>query len=166
MTFKGDLLRVVERIEQMVKSPYNKYRKELASSKHNVKFKHRLESMPFLPPGIHGVLMPPAIERIREQDLLREKEQRHRRGGHPCSSLFEKTNGLPYRHTLQQVTTARFALRLNYFYNDHWRYQREQGLSFSPVSKATSLCPRAAPRSDTRRAEEERDIDSPRSVSF
>jgi hypothetical protein len=64
MTSTGDLLRVVGRIEQMVKSQYNKYKKEIASSKHTTKFQHKLESMPFLPPGIHDVLTPPAIERI------------------------------------------------------------------------------------------------------
>ena len=31
MTSRGDLLRVVERIEQMVKGQYNNYRKEIAS---------------------------------------------------------------------------------------------------------------------------------------
>jgi hypothetical protein len=34
----GDLLRVVERIGQMVNSQYSKYRKEIASSQHSVKF--------------------------------------------------------------------------------------------------------------------------------
>lgn len=131
MTSRGDLLRVVERIEQMVKSQHNKYRKELASSKHSIKFEHRLEVMPFLPPGIHDVLTPPAIECVRQQDLLRQKEQRQRRGGHPCSGLFEKMNGLPCRHTLQEVMAARSTLRLNHLYDDHWRYQREQGPSVS-----------------------------------
>lgn len=58
MTSRGDLLRVTERIEQMVKRQYSKYRKELAASKHSVKFGHSLESMPFLPPGIHDILTP------------------------------------------------------------------------------------------------------------
>jgi hypothetical protein len=129
MTSTGDLLRVVGRIEQMVKSQYNKYKKEIASSRHSTKFQHKLESMPFLPSGIHDVLTPPAIERIRQQDLLRQKEQQQRRGGHPCSGLFEKTNGLPCRHTLQEVMAARSTLRLNHLYDDHWRYQREQGPS-------------------------------------
>ena len=129
MTSRGDLLRVVERIEQMVKSQHNKYRKDLASSKHSVKFEHTLEAMPFLPSGIHDILTPPAIERIRQQDLLRQQEQRQRRGCHPCSGLFEKTNGLPCRHTLQGVVAAGSTLRLNQLYDDHWRYQREQGPS-------------------------------------
>ncbi|KAK7178632.1 hypothetical protein PSPO01_15326 [Paraphaeosphaeria sporulosa] len=119
----------VERMHKMVKSQHNKYRKDLASSKHSVKFEHRLAAMPFLPPGIHDILTPPAIERIRQQDLLRQQEQRQRRGGHPCSGLFEKINGLPCRHTLQEVVTARSTLRLNHLYDDHWRYQREQGPS-------------------------------------
>jgi hypothetical protein len=100
MTSTGDLLRVVARIKQMVKSQYSKYAKEIASSKHRTKFQHKLESMPFLPPGIHDVLTPPAIERIRQQDLLRQKEQRQRSGRHPCSGLFEKTNGLLCCYTL------------------------------------------------------------------
>jgi hypothetical protein len=129
MTSTGDLLRVVARIEQMVKSQYSKYAKEIASSKHRTKFQHKLKSMPFLPPRIHDVLTPPAIERIRQQDLLRQKEQQQRRSGHPCSGLFKKTNGLPCRHTLQEVMAARSTLRLNHLYNDHWRYQRDQGPS-------------------------------------
>ena len=129
MTSTGDLLRVVGRIEQMVKSQYSKYAKEIASSKHRTKFQHKLESMPFLPPGIHDILTPPAIERIRQQDLLRQKEQRQRRGGHPCLGLFEKTNGLPCRHTLQEVMAERSTLRLNHLCDDHWRYQHEQGPS-------------------------------------
>jgi hypothetical protein len=40
--------------------------------KHRTRFQHKLESMPFLSPGIHDVLTPPAIERIRQQDLLRQ----------------------------------------------------------------------------------------------
>jgi hypothetical protein len=98
MTLTGDLLCGVGRIEQMVNSQYNKYRKEIASARHSTKFQHKLESMPFLPPGIHDVLTPPAIECIRQQELLRQKEQKQHRGGHPCSGLFEKTNGLPCRH--------------------------------------------------------------------
>lgn len=83
MSSRGDLLRVVGRIEQMVTSQYNKYRKQLASAKHSLKFKHSLEAMPFLPPGIHEAVTPPAIDRIREQDLLRQKERRPRQGGYP-----------------------------------------------------------------------------------
>jgi hypothetical protein len=135
MTSTGDLLRVVGRIEQIVKSQYNKYKKEIASSKHTTKFQHKLESMPFLPPGIHDVLTPPAIERIRQQDLLRQKEQRQRRSRHPCSGLFEKTNGLPCRHTLQEVIAAGSTLRLNHLYDDHWRYQREHGPSIRSSSR-------------------------------
>jgi hypothetical protein len=137
----------------MVKSQYNKYRKEIASSRHSTKFQHKLESMPFLPPGIHDVLTPPAIERIRQQDLLRQKEQKQRRGGHPCSGLFEKTNGLPCRHTLQEIIAARSALRLDHLYDDHWRYQREPGPSvfLSPRPHQSVLEPliaqtRGAPR--------------------
>ena len=153
MTSTGDLLRVVGRIEQMVKSQYNKYRKEIASSRHSTKFQHKLDSMPFLPAGIHDVLTPPAIERIRQQDLLRQKEQKQRRGGHPCSGLFEKTNGLPCRHTLQKIITAGSTLRLNHLYDDHWRYRREQELSafLSPRPYQSVLEPliaqtRGAPR--------------------
>lgn len=71
MTLRGDLLRVIKRIKQIIKSQYNKYRKEIASSKHSTKFQHKLELMPFLPPSIYDVLTPPVIERIRQQDLLR-----------------------------------------------------------------------------------------------
>jgi hypothetical protein len=161
MTSTGDLLRVVERIGQMVDNQYNKYRKELASSMHNIKFRHKLESMPFLPAGIHEILTPPAIERIRQQDLLRQKGLRYRRSSHPCSGLFEKINGLPCRHTLQEVITAGSTLRLNHVYDDHWRYQRWQGPSIvmSPRPHFSTLEPlvaqtRGAPRrneSSTRR---------------
>jgi hypothetical protein len=120
---------MTSRIKQRVESQYSKYAKEIASSKHRTKFQHKLESMPFLPPGIHDVHTPPDIERIRQQDLLRQKEQRQRRGGHPCSGLFEKTNGLPCRHRLQEAMAARSKLRSNHLYGDHWRYQREQGPS-------------------------------------
>jgi hypothetical protein len=135
MTSTGDLLRIVGRIEQMIKSQHNKYKKVIASSKHTTKFQHKLESMPFLPRGIHDVLTPPAIERIRQQDLLRQKEQRQRRSRHPCSGLFERTNGLPCRHTLQEVSTAGSTLRLNHLYDDHWRYQREHGPSVRSSSR-------------------------------
>ncbi|OWY49387.1 Transcription factor FAR1-related protein [Alternaria alternata] len=131
----GDLLRVVRRIEEMIDSQYNKYSKDIASAKHSVKFEHRREAMPFLPPGIHNVLTPPAIECIRQQDLLRRKEQRQRQGGQPCSGLFEKMNGLPCRHTLQEVAVAGSTLRLSYPYDDHWRYQRDQEPSFDLSSR-------------------------------
>jgi hypothetical protein len=161
MTSTGDLLRVVERIKQMVNSQCSKYRKELASSMHSVKFRHKIVSMPFLPAGIHEILTPPAIECIRQQDLLRQKELRDRQSGHPCSGLFEKINGLPCRHTLQEVITAGSTLRLNHVYDDHWRYQRRQGPSIvmSPRPYYSMLEPlvaqtRGAPRrndSSTRR---------------
>ena len=128
MTSRGDLLRVVGRIEQMINSQYNKYRKEIASSKHSIKFKHKLESMPFLPPDSHNILTPPAIEHIRQQDLLLQKHQKERRGMHPCSGLFEKTNGLPCYHTLQAVRRSGSMLLMD-LYDDHWRYERKQGQS-------------------------------------
>jgi hypothetical protein len=128
-TSTGDLLRVVERIEQMVNSQYNKYKKMISSSRHSTKFAHSLESIPFLPTGIHDVLTPPAIERIRQQEILRQKKQKQPRSNHPCSGLFEKTNGLPCHHTLQSVSRSGSTLRLDYPYDDHWRYQREQGQS-------------------------------------
>ena len=129
MTSTGDLLRVVSRIEQMVNSQRNKYQKEIASSKHSIKFQHKLESMPFMPAGIHEVLTPPAIELIRQQELLRQQKQRQPRSNHPCSGFFEKINGLPCYHTLQQLNYSRLTLRLDYPYDDHWRYQRKQGQS-------------------------------------
>lgn len=119
ITSTGDLLRVVERISQMVNSQYNKYRKDLASSIHSVKFRHTITSMPYLPSGIYEILTPPAIKRIRQQDLLRQEELRNRRGGHPCSGLFKKINGLPCRHTLQEVIAAGSTLRLNHLYDNH-----------------------------------------------
>jgi hypothetical protein len=155
MTSRGDLLRVVGRIVQMVRSQYNKYRKDIASSKHSVKFKHMLESMPFLPPGIHDVLTTPAIERIREQDLLLQKEQRERRSGHPCSGLFEKTNGLPCRHTLRSLRNTGPMARLNFQYDDHWCYQRQRGQSiplstrpYQAVLEPLVAQTRGAPRRD------------------
>ncbi len=60
----------------MINSQYNKYRKEITSSKHSIKFKHKLELMPFLLPGSHSVLTPPAIKLIRQQDLLLQKHQK------------------------------------------------------------------------------------------
>src|SRR5579871_5040751 len=128
MTSKGDLLRVVGRVEQMINSQYNKYRKEIASSKYSIKFKHKLKSMPFLPPDSHNVLTPPAIEHIRQQDLLLQKHQKERRGMHPCSGLFEKTSGLPCYHTLQAARNSGWMLLLD-LYDDHWRYERKQGQS-------------------------------------
>jgi hypothetical protein len=128
MTSRGDLLRVVQRIEQMVSNQHSKYRKDLSTARFTVKFEHNLEALPFLPPGIHDVLTPPAIERIRQQDLLLQRDQKQR-GGHPCSGLFEKTNGLPCRHTLRNVRRSGSKLRLNHPYDDHWRYERGQGHS-------------------------------------
>jgi hypothetical protein len=66
----GGLLRVIERIEQMVSSQYNKYKKIISSSKHSTKFAHSLKSMLYLPTGIHDILTPPVIEYIRQQELL------------------------------------------------------------------------------------------------
>jgi len=75
MSTWSDLLRVVRRIEQMVTSQYNKYRKQLVSAKHNLKFKHQpgshAVSNPRYPPHCHT----PAIDRIRELDSLRRRER-------------------------------------------------------------------------------------------
>jgi len=142
MTSRGDLLRVVGRIEQMINNQYNKYRKEITSSKHSIKFKHKLESMPFLPPGSYSVLTPPAIELIRQQDLLLQKHQRQRGGMHPCSGLFKKSNGLPCYHTLQAIRNSGSTLLLN-LYDDHWRYERKQGqlIHLSPRPNQSILEP-------------------------
>lgn len=105
---------------------------------------------------IHGLclkLTPPATECIRQPDLLRQKERRQRRSRHPCSGLFEKANGFPCHHTLQEAITARSTPRLSNCYDDHWRYQREQGPSvfLSPRPYQSVLEPliaqtRGAPR--------------------
>src|SRR2546423_5242461 len=110
MTSKGDLLRVVERIEHMVHNQYNKYRNQIASAKNKIKFEHRLEKMPFLPSGIHNTITPPAIEHVRKQDELRQKYRKENRF-HPCTGTFEKINGLPCYHTLQSMENVGSSLR-------------------------------------------------------
>jgi hypothetical protein len=126
-TSRGDLLRVVGNIEQMVQSQHNKYTKDLGSGKHSVKFRHKLESAPFLPHNLSDILTPAALEHIKQQEELRLKAQR---AGccHPCSGLFEKANGLPCHHTMQRAANS--VVPLLFPYDDHWRYKRlQQGQS-------------------------------------
>jgi hypothetical protein len=134
MTSKGDLLRVVERIEHMVLNQYNKYKNQLASARNRIKFEHRLEKMPFLPPDIHNTITPPAIEHVRKQQELRRKYQREHRF-QPCTGSFERINGLPCYHTIQSVEDVGLSLRMAHFDDDHWRYQRRGGQSIIPPSR-------------------------------
>jgi hypothetical protein len=128
-TSRGDLLRVATRIKQMVQSQSNKYQKGLASARYTTKFNHTLKAMPFLPEGIHSLLTPVAIERIRQQGLLIEEHQRDPRNRRLCSGFFQKKNGLPCYHTLQNFIRAKSTVPLNYPFDNHWRYQRQQGRS-------------------------------------
>jgi hypothetical protein len=120
-TSKGDLLRVVGNIEQMIQNQYNKYTKDLASARHTLKFKLKLESAPFLPDNLHDILTPAALGLIKEQNELRLKVEKTRRG-HPCSGLYEKTNGLPCYHTMQSAASS--VAPLHFAFDDHWRYDR------------------------------------------
>jgi hypothetical protein len=52
ITSQGDLLRVVERIKDMVENHYIKYLKDIASAHGRIKFQYKPESMPYLPAGI------------------------------------------------------------------------------------------------------------------
>ncbi len=54
---QGDLLLVVERIMNMVENQYSQYQKDIASARHTIKFNHKPESMPFLPPGFTILLL-------------------------------------------------------------------------------------------------------------
>jgi hypothetical protein len=152
MTSKGDLLRVVQRIEHMVLNQYNKYRDQIASAKNKIKHEHRLEKMPFLPPDIHSTVTPPAIEHVRKQHELRQKHRRERRV-HPCTGSFERINGLPCYHTIQSMEDRGSSLRMAHFDDDHWRYQRREGPSMDPpprqyqfVLEPLTVRPRGAPR--------------------
>ena len=64
MTSQGDLLRVVNCIKQIIKSQYSKYQKDITSTRYSIKFRHKLEKMTFLPPRIHNIITPIAIELV------------------------------------------------------------------------------------------------------
>jgi hypothetical protein len=130
MTSRGDLLRVVQIIKEMIHNQYNKYRKDIATAQHTIGFDHKLEAMPFLPPGIHRIVTPPAIEHVRQQELLRQKHWQECRI-EPCTGSFERTYGLPCSHKLQMLINIRSILHLDHFQDDHWRYKRRQGQSIS-----------------------------------
>ena len=126
MTSQGDLLRVVQRIKAMIENQYSKYRKDIATARHSIKFHHRSDSMPYLPPGIHDIITPAAIEHIRQQFLLYQRDLRERRTL-PCSGSFERIYGLPCRHTIQNWRDIGVRLRLDHIRDPHWYYQRPQG---------------------------------------
>jgi hypothetical protein len=64
-TSQPDLLRMIERIKEMVLNQYNIYRKDLDSARHNIKFQHKPAAVTFLPEGIHDTITPAAIELVR-----------------------------------------------------------------------------------------------------
>ena len=66
MTSQGDLLRVVERIKEIVHNQYSKYQKDIAAAHYSIKFQYKLAAMPFLPPRIHKIITPTAIELVRQ----------------------------------------------------------------------------------------------------
>jgi uncharacterized protein YktA (UPF0223 family) len=100
-TSQGNLFSVVQKIKEMIFNQYIKYRTNIASAKHTLKFEHKPEAMPFLPPGIHKTITPAAIELVRKQDLL---SQKHHEEGYcpPCTGSFEKIHGLPCYHAINR----------------------------------------------------------------
>jgi hypothetical protein len=153
-TSRGDLLRVVHRIKEMVYNQYNKYRKEIATAQHSIKFEHKNDVMPFLPSEIHRIVTPPAIEHVRQQELLRQKHNEEYRI-EPCTGSFRKVYGLPCSHTLQQLREIGSRLHLNHFDDDHWRYRRREGQSinmpprpYQHVLEPLTVSGRGRPRKD------------------
>jgi hypothetical protein len=140
-TSRGDLLRVVQRIKEMILNQYNKYRKDIATARHTIKFEHKLDAMPFLPPGIHNIVTPPAIEQVRQQELLRQQHYAECRI-EPCTGGFRKIYGLPCSHSLQQMRNLGSTLHLNHFDDDHWRYE---SIDMSPRPHERILEPLAVP---------------------
>jgi hypothetical protein len=136
----------------MVLSQYNKFRKDIASAKHTVKFYHKQLHMQYLPSGIHTVVTPTAIEHVRQQDIL---SQKHQRDGYirPCTGAFTRIFGLPCYHTIRRY--QREGLQISHFDDDHWRYQRQQGQSLPPRPHEHVIEPRLAnPRGGRRRRNE------------
>jgi hypothetical protein len=129
MTSSGDFLRVTLRIKEMVLNQYQKYMKSIASARHHIKFEHKPERMPYLPQDIQNIITPYAIEQVRQQDLLRQRDLQEYRQYTLCTGKFETIYGLPCRHTIESVMNIRQTLGLNHFNDDHWRYLRQDGQS-------------------------------------
>ena len=71
ITSQEDLLRVVQRILDIVHSQYSKYQKDIATARHSIKFQHKPAAIPFLVLGIYKVITPTAIKLVRQQYLFR-----------------------------------------------------------------------------------------------
>ena len=125
-TFQGNLLTVIHQLKEMILTQYKKYIKSLADAKHTIKFNHKPSKMPYLPPGIHDIVTPKAIEHVRQQELL---SQKHRENGFnpPCTHSFERIYGLPCYHTINRYKQWGERIPIDQFDNDHWRYQRQTG---------------------------------------
>ena len=115
----------------MVLTQHQKYMKSLADAKHTIKFKHKPNEMPYLPPGIYATVTPKAIEHVRQQVLLFEK---HREKGFspPCTHSFERIYGLPCYHTINRYKEWNEKIPISDFDDDHWRYQRKTGRNIPP----------------------------------
>ena len=105
----------------MVENQYSIYQKEIATACHSVKFHHCHDLMPYLPPGIHDIITPAAIELICQQFLLYEKNRQERRTL-PCSGSFERIYGLLCRHTLGNWRNMGVHLCLDHIQDPHWFY--------------------------------------------
>lgn len=119
-TSRGDLLRVVERIKEMVLNQYSRYQKDIATNQISLKFQHKVAELPFLPCGVHQIITPPAIELVRQQYLLLKQRPRK-----PCTGTFKRIYGLPCSHILQASSGFGRKLDLIHFDEDHWRYRRQ-----------------------------------------
>ena len=110
----------------MVLNQHSNFQKAIASAKHTIKFDHKHQHMPYLPPGIHSIATPVAIEHVRQQDLLFQK---HQKAGYypPCTGAFERIFGLPCYHTIRRCQDWGETLLMSYFDDDHWRYRRQEG---------------------------------------
>ena len=100
--------------------------KSLANLKNAIKFKHKLNEMPYLPPGIYATVIPKAIEHVRQQVLLSQKY--YKKGIYqPCTSSFKRIYGLPCYYIINYYKKWNEKIPIHYFNNDHQRYQRKTG---------------------------------------
>lgn len=129
----------------MIFNQFGNYQKDIGTAKHALKFSHK--QMQYLPPGIHLMVTPAAIELVREQDLLFQK---HQSEGYipPCTGSFTRIHGLPCYH---EICRNQQGLQFSHFNDDHWRYQRQQGQSLPPrpyehIREPRPAIPRGRPR--------------------
>jgi hypothetical protein len=126
-TSKYDLLEVVKMIEDCFKIQYSELTMKIAAQRDRVPRDVEARRFPWLQDDINTEIIPRAIRLLLGQyNLYKDSLQNDQNT--TCTGSFERSMGIPCRHTIQQRLTAPGRLKINATdFADFWRFTPRRG---------------------------------------